>query len=116
MVKQAINFMYGINLEEGITDYQGLFDIAEFLLMDDFKKEVDRYTMRRVRVTQGNLVEMCQLAEDWGADLLAARCASFIVVNPDIPLEEVAKMPVVMAATARIARKLEQVVWTKPKT
>ena len=109
LVKQAINYMYGIDIEEGITDYCGLFDIAEFLMMEDFKKEMDRCTRENAKIDRGSLRKMCQLAEDWQAVLLAERCASVIVGTPDFPLEEVAKMPVVMAATVRVARGTVQV-------
>jgi len=109
LVKQAINYMYGIDIEEGITDYWGLFDIAEFLMMEDFKKEVDWYTMFNAKIDKNNLVEMCQLAEDWQAAVLAVRCAGLIVGTSDFPLEKVAKMPVVMAAAVRLARGTVQV-------
>ena len=45
-VKEAINFMYGIDIREGIKDYAALLDIADYFLMADFKNEVTS-TLRR---------------------------------------------------------------------
>ena len=76
-VREAVNYMYGIpiregvydnagNITEGFTDFEGLLDIAEFFMMDDFKEEVDRFVTRNVRLTQGNYVATSQLANTYG--------------------------------------------------
>ena len=70
---------------------------------------MDRYTRENAKIDRGSLRKMCQLAEDWQAVLLAVRCASVIVGTPDFPLEEVVKMPIVMASVVRLARRSVQV-------
>ena len=50
------------NLTEGFTDFEGLLDIAEFFMMDDFKEEVDRFVTRNVKLTEGNFVATSRLA------------------------------------------------------
>ena len=75
-VREAVNYMYGIpiregvyrkgNFKEGFTHFEGLLDVAEFFMMDDFKEEVDRFVTRNVRLTQGNYVATSQLANTYG--------------------------------------------------
>ena len=71
-VKEAINFMYGINL----TDVEGLLDIAEFFQMSDFKTKVEE----SIKVTSENFKEMTKIADIYGAKVLEGKCAAYMAM------------------------------------
>ena len=76
-VKEEINFIYGINIREGVTDFAALLDIAEYFLMADFKIEVDKYVVKNLKITEGNYEEVKGLAELHQAPLLADKVARY---------------------------------------
>jgi len=110
VVRQAINFMYGINIKEGIIDHSRLLDIAEFLGMKDFKEEVDKYIVKNTKVSNDNLGELCELANKYSAPLLAEHCAKFLLGTTTDIAPAMAAMPAVTEATLRLARDTVQVV------
>ena len=76
-VKEAINFMYGIDIREGIKDYAALLDIADYFLMADFKNEVDKYIAKNIKITKENYEEVKGLTERHEAPLLADKVARY---------------------------------------
>ena len=105
VVRQALNFMYGINIREGVTDYRGPLDIAESLMMDDFKVEVDKYIVENTKVSSDNLALLCGLANMYTAPLLAEHCAKFLLGAAADIAPAAAELPAVTAAALRLARK-----------
>lgn len=75
-VKEAINFMYGINLSSEVTDMEGLLDIAESFQMSDFKTEVEE----SIKVTSENFKEMTKIADIYGAKVLEGKCAAYMAM------------------------------------
>ena len=110
VVRQAINFMYGSDIKEGITDHSGLLDIAELLVMEDFKEAVDKYLVKNNKVSSNNLVELCKLANKYRAPLLAGHCAQFLLGTTADIAPAMADMTEVTAAALRLARDTVQVV------
>ena len=103
-VRQAVNFMYGIPINEASTDYEGLLDIAEYFMMDDFKEEVDKFITRNVKLTEENFLATSKLADTYRARRLAEGFARFLLATTaEVPLEEVERLPVVAAAVTRVA-------------
>ena len=103
-VRQAVNFMYGIPINEASTDYEGLLDIAEYFMMDDFKEEVDKFIARNVKLTEENFLATSKLADTYRARRLAEGCARFLLAaTAEVPWEEVERLPVVVAAATRVA-------------
>jgi len=121
-VREAVNFMYGIpiregvfddagNLTEGFSDYEGLLDIAEFFMMDDFKDEVDRFVTKNVKLTEENFVATSKLADTFRARQLADKCGRFLLASAaETAWAEVEQLPVVAAAGIRLARAAVQAV------
>jgi len=115
-VREAVNFMYGIpiregvfddagNLTEGFSDYEGLLDIAEFFMMDDFKDEVDRFVTKNVKLTEENFVATSKVADTFRARQLADKCGRFLLASAaETAWAEVEQLPVVAAAGIRLAR------------
>ena len=113
-VREAVNFMYGIpinkdNYVDASTDYEGLLDIAEFFMMDDFKEEVDKFVTRNIKLTEENFLATSKLADTYRARQLADGCARFLLASTaETAWEEVERLPVVAAAAARLARAAVQ--------
>jgi len=113
-VREAVNFMYGIPInkdiyDEASTDYEGLLDIAEFFMMDDFKAEVDKFVTRNIKLTEENFLATSKLADTYRARQLAEGCARFLLAsNAETAWDEVERLPVVAAAAAWRARAAVQ--------
>jgi len=111
----AIDYMYGIEVAgdfgleaAGETGDMGeLLELADRLLMDELKEEVQRRLARRLTVE--NYRNMCVLAERHHAGALAAACARFVVeevAEPD--WAAIQQVPSVATAMARLAVEMEK--------
>jgi len=111
----AINYMYGIEVAgdfgleaAGETGDMGeLLELADRLLMDELKEEVQRRLARRLTVE--NYRNMCVLAKRHHAGALAAACARFVVeevAEPD--WAAIQQVPSVATAMARLAVEMEK--------
>ena len=57
----------------------GLLEIAERFLMEDLKKEASRFLAEYLN--KNNYLKICQVAEKHNAELLAEKCADYIMHN-----------------------------------
>jgi len=119
VVRVAIDFMYGVDIKDTFTDYTGLFDIAQFLLMSDLKEEAEKLIVKKTKITGENILRLSRLAETYQARLLAEKCALFLLRDDTgeapgwagvIAGELMREAPGVVLASMRLARETLRVV------
>jgi len=99
----AIGWMYGISIPEAFGELKDLLGLADRLLMEELKEEVEKRLT--LLVTKENYRDMCEHAETYRVQALAAACARVIVLEgaDDADWGVIDKAPIVTAALARLA-------------
>merc|ERR1712226_1157477 len=97
VLSEAVNFMYGEGITKNFTEYEGLLEIAERFLMDDFKLAASLHIAKEIQLNKKNYVQVSQMAEKYRAKVLGEKCADFIVNKGiDVNLDVMESMPMVM--------------------
>ena len=105
VLTQAVNFIYGVEIEDDFTDHAGLLDIAVKFKMQDLKDEVGMLIAKEL--DQDNYLEIGRRAEKYEADLLAEKCARFVLHKAsDVDWDEIKRLPMVTDHYMRIAKEL----------
>ena len=101
----AVDFMYGIQVPEGFTQYGDLLHIAELFMMENLKEVVVERLANNL--SRGNYLETSKTAELYKATRLIDQCAHFVheemSESDEIDWKEMGNLPTVMAAFGRKA-------------
>merc|ERR1712226_1819176 len=82
---------------KNFTEYEGLLEIAERFLMDDFKLAASLHIAKEIQLNKKNYVQVSQMAEKYRAKVLGEKCADSIVNKGiDVNLDVMESMPMVM--------------------
>ena len=75
VVRTALAFMYGEAIQGEVADYAALLDLAELLVMEDFRVEVEGHMVMHQPITPDNCRRLCWLANRYRLAGMAERCA-----------------------------------------
>merc|ERR1712105_47571 len=109
VLSEAVQFMYGEDITNNCTEYEGLLEIAERFLMDDFKHEASLHIARKIQLNEENYLAISQMAEKYHAKALGVKCAKFILYNAkgiNVDWEMMEKMPMVMAFCSKESKEM----------
>ena len=96
--------MYGIPIPNNFKEGTGLLHLADLLLMETLKQEAVLHLT--VRLTTENYLETSLAAELHSVESLIYSCAEFVFEKvKDVNCEEMVKLPKVMSAFVKIAKK-----------
>ena len=100
----AVNFMYGISIPDNFKEGSGLLRLADLLMMEGLKQEAAKLLAKNL--TTENYLEASQAAELYSVENLINSCAEFVFEKvKDVDWEEMEKLPKVMSAFVKIAKK-----------
>ena len=101
----AVDFMYGIQVPEGFTQYGDLLHLAELFMMENLKEAVVERLANNL--SKENYLETSKIAELYNATRLIEQCAYFVLEemsnSDEIDWKEMGKLPSVMAAFGKKA-------------
>jgi len=103
----AVNFMYGINIPEDFKEHAELLHLAELFMMDNLKEVAEERLAQAL--TKANYLETSQIAELYSSTSLITKCGHFLYEDigdgDDISWEEIVKLPKVMTAFGKRAKR-----------
>ena len=103
----AVDFMYGIQVPEGFTQYGDLLHLAELFMMENLKEAVVERLANNL--SKENYLKTSQIAELYNATWLIKQCAHFVLEemsnSDEVDWKEMAKLPSVIAAFGKKALK-----------
>jgi len=100
----AVNFIYGISIPDNFKEGPGLLCLADLLMMEGLKQEAAKLLAKNL--TTENYLEASQAAELYSVENLINSCAEFVFEKvKDVDWEEMEKLPKVMSAFVKIAKK-----------
>jgi hypothetical protein len=102
VLDEAINFMYGKDINEQFDDFAGLLDASERFMMDDFKIEIGKRMVRKVQLNKDNYMEICGLANKYKVEAVADYCADYIhfeATSAEVDWEALKKLPVIAVSS-----------------
>jgi hypothetical protein len=102
VLEETVNFMYGRDIKEHFDDFAGILDAAERFMMDDFKIEIGKRMVIKVKLNQNNYMEICSLANKYKVEVVADFCANYIhfrAISGEVDWEALKKLPVIAVSS-----------------
>jgi hypothetical protein len=99
---ETVNFMYGLDIKEEFDDFAGLLDAAERFMMDDFKTEIGKRMVKKVKLRKDNYMKVCSLADKYRVEVVADMCADYIhykARSGEVDWEALKKLSVITASS-----------------
>jgi hypothetical protein len=111
VLMETINFMYGKEIKEQVDNFAGLLDAAERFMMDDFKIEIGKRMVNKVKLNTCNYMETCTIADRYRLHVVASMCARYIhyeASSAAVDWEAMKSSPLITASSMMLLKtKLE---------
>ena len=105
VLKEAVSYMYGVDIDKDFNDLIGLLEIAERFLMEDLKEE----TGNRMAETVGdnNFLEFSRAADKLNLKSLIEKCVKYIMFKSRVVnWEAVLEMPRVNMCFLKMSKEM----------